>query len=379
MQVGGEPEQDTPSSLFDDEWKEYGGEDPFDGLEPIADFNARYDCKDHNLSDAQPLSTFSTSNSAIKSSPEQIHSSEAESSPSPSVDGISQIDSPDILDHFASPRSMPTPSDHYPGLDQDMKPQHAAFGVLGGVLGYDLISKSLEPGLPPYYHQSIEAWGNFVPQREQLFQPLPNYHRFPRRSVSEPPTGPFPIHPDYLQCPQPPFSHSSGIPHTLGQQSVVPSAPPQELVRLKPTPRSRQQIIHQTQPVLKRDVRKTRPKRHALKRARPPTSMPSSPVPSQHSYDFDEPLVMHDDQPMSPQMSPLQFVSTRICTPTPSPERVRRAMPSEANASVKYPLEESKNSLSITMSVEDLQAMITEAVSKAVKDLRSEKGAAAVE
>lgn len=368
------PVPGTPASIFDNEWSENGGTEPFGGLEAIADFNASFSSNNVDGIDSLPLDTSSFPSDNINSALKNDGSSPHQRCFDTSVARSRLADLQDTLDSHLSPGEVATPiNDRYNGLpDQYM--EDAALSSWTDSTDYGDFPEIQEAHWIPLIRPTIEMPRAAPMHQQPTLQPCMNPHPFQRRSVSEPPGGPFPAHIAHQYPPAAFPQHDlTPVPWNLPRQ-MAPQPP--QLVRLKPQPRGRRPTTAQAQPTRRHRMEKRHYTRQATKRAGGPTSMPSSPVQT-HAL-MDEVPIGHPYQPQSPHMSTLQLISTRVCTPTPSPTRVRSPMIAEAApppwtaaGSERY-AEIYQSSVAIPVSIENLQDMITNAVRKAVHELQSQ-------
>jgi len=203
------------------------------------------------------------------------------------------------------------------------------------------------PANTPYFHNGATPHMQAPPV---FATPLGSQHH--RRSVSEPPEA-FPHSqpaPRFMPGSQPVTFHRSG--HYLG-------APKPQVEKMKSLPRNKSNRAHpyaggasryplrrtHTQPVHARPVA--------------PTSMPQPVFPGSHG------------PPPQFQLQPHQVISTRVCTPAPSPVReiVSPGLLDPALMAEKRV---------VSVPVDELRSMITEAVRKAVEGIEAAKKDAAV-
>lgn len=216
---------------------------------------------------------------------------------------------------------------HFSGLDQTFSPAASA---------YDAYQPPID-GISPYY-QSVEANPN------PIYQPSPLRYNH-RRSVSEPPGGPA------MQPPPPPMVlHRDN--HCLGHPMRSSAVP------LKSMPKAgKQQRQHpyarKTRELHRPDVKRahTQPVRAA------PTSMPHPMAP-----------------PYMPQaiMQDSHLITSRVCTPTPQGGAMLPLNIDQALSGVPSPMHspqmrsDPRKILLVPLAVDELRAMIFEAVQKAV-------------
>jgi len=310
------PAPSSTNSLFDDDWKNCGGD--FNDLCAIAAFNDNFD--DHNFD----LNT-------------------TQGGPGGSVD-------PQILNNTPSPTSTHTAFDSYNHgpLDTSM---------------FDLYppppntSNGAPPGLP-YFSHPFDQHHPIMHERP-FAQPSPLRNYVHRRSVSEPPDQHHLWPPQQQEMmPMPTFTRQGtplGTPRQQGSRAVA---------------RTKQPLYRQQFSVVKRQG--ARQERYQLRRTQTqpaprdggPTSVPqavmqSPPVPQM--------MAQQANMMMMPPAPQQREVSSRVCTPAPEPELgaagnevdPRLASPSMGN--------QTQGGVMVSLSVDELRAMIKEAVSEAVK------------
>ncbi|KAK3703446.1 hypothetical protein LTR37_014436 [Vermiconidia calcicola] len=311
-------------NIFDEDWKNCGGGDSMD-LEALVAFNAGFNSNDSNTGDIDPQLL-----SNVSSPAQSIETTWNDGAHNQNADNPIQDLGQDDLSLF---NSYPAPPDG----------THQASAAT------------------PYFHQSIEQSNNLM--QPPMYTPSPLRNQFHhRRSVSEPPAG----LPDHVHSPQSQITFTrSGTP--LGTPRL-----PNGTTMSRTMSKQRHTNRQQPYPVIKR---LTQQGRYQLRRTqtqpvRPdnaPTStpmmqhIPSTPLPPPHQH------IMMMQQPVP---SPPQFVSSRVCTPAPSPQ--------QTSIDTRLGTPEKKAAVAIPVTVEELRAMITEAVQKAFQESVPARDAAVV-
>lgn len=217
----------------------------------------------------------------------------------------------------------------------------------------------------PYFHSVEQPTGApFLPSHQHV-------QHLHRRSVSEPPEGALMHH-----IPQ---SSASVTFHRDGHQLGIPRA---EAPFIKKVKKSRSQPYQ-------RSHRKPQPvqSRYQLRRSYtqptnlPPTSVPHG-LPPQHQQHMQMQMHMHH-VPFEQIPREQQYVSSRVCTPAPEAvDPFLSAVPGPMGAPMgglpmpmpqlvfHGPIDNGPNKLTIKMGVDELRALITDAVQKAVEGLQ---------
>ncbi|KAK3111684.1 hypothetical protein LTR53_012816 [Teratosphaeriaceae sp. CCFEE 6253] len=187
-----------------------------------------------------------------------------------------------------------------------------------------------------------------------------------RRSVSEPPGGP-PLH---HQLPMS-FNRNG---HFIGHVQAP------ELQRLKSLPKSKQ---NRSQPYKTKAQQQQAPRYH-LRRTQTqpvwqhqsPTSMPMGMAPPashtylagpQHSIPSAVAIGQREFEPLPAVPEQRDYISSRVCTPTPDDLRFAASPQDVIDPMFAATVNARGNAVTLPMTVEELRAMITEAVQKAVK------------
>ncbi|KAK3721476.1 hypothetical protein LTR37_003032 [Vermiconidia calcicola] len=302
-----------PDNIFDEDWKNCGGDSM--ELEAIVAFNAGVNSNDSNSGGIDPQLL-----SSVSSPAQSIETAFNDNGTNPDQN-LAQDD----LSLF----------DSYPAPPDGAQQASAA---------------------TPYFHRSIEQPYSLM--QPPMYTPSPLRNQFQhRRSVSEPPAG-FPDHVHLSQ--QPPQSQitftRSGTP--LGTPRLPNGTPISRTM-------SKQRYLNRQQPY---PVTKRLPQqgRYQLRRTQTqpvrPDNAPTSTPMMQHISSPPPPPPPHQHMMMMQQSvsSPPQFVSTRVCTPAPSPQ--------QTNIDPRLATPEKKAAVAIPVTVEELRAMITEAVQKAFQE-----------
>ncbi|KAK5167523.1 uncharacterized protein LTR77_007222 [Saxophila tyrrhenica] len=315
----------STASLFDDDWKNCGGD--IGDLGAIAAFN-----------DTFYAHRFGSSN---------------QTGPGSEID-------PQLLSSAPSPASTHTAFDSY-------SHDHQNVGSLDtSMFGFYAPSNSSHGAVPaasPYLQQT---WGPFGPPHQQRsFQTSPHLHpQLHRRSISEPPEQhhmPWPPQPQ----PVPTFTRSGtplGIPRQMNGQINRASS-------------KRQPPYRQHFSVAKRQA--PRQERYQLRRTQTqpirgpggPTSVPPSHVhqsPPVPQMMMSQPALMPPPPPPPPQA---QMVSSRVCTPGPPPAHGLNEDNTNGHASPSPTSGPAQRQIGvqIPLTLDELKAMIKGAVQEAVK------------
>lgn len=315
--IAASPQQEPfQESFFEEEWKKCIGGDALGGLDAIAEFNASFD------------------NSAVGN------------------DG--GID-PQLLNELSRPAKHNVAASI---SDQKRGSPEATFNSYPDVL----------PSLPntPYFHQSIEM-PQPPPMQQYLYQPSPLSHQLHRRSVSEPPAGLL-DHNFPRQPPQPvlPTFYREG--YTIGtpKRQYQPAGDRAS----RPAARTRGQNRQQPYPNSKPAQERTEPRRSQTQPMHPgmmPTSVPSA-------------YHMHTPPPQQMMLSsaapsPPTYVSSRVCTPAPSPEPVSIRFNVDPAPASPTPVQthQGEKKTAVAVPLDELRALITEAVQKAIQSGQSVK------
>lgn len=369
----------TETSIFEEEWKGCGGSRPFEGLEAVAEFNASFGQDNRSDIDPQLLST-PKKPSTTQYPLQNVRNQQTKETTWATAEQASTYT---FINGACTTPQMGNPSGTSEGgaMSSVLDPQCACPDCSGVVVDFHQPHLLYYHGTIPHYYPSVELHNaNGLPTQLDTNPDLSVYHQFHRRSISEPPRGPTSASFQHYQY-QPATDLQAPMTFRRADRVVGTQTRPQELTRLKPSPRDRRQSRQQPPSINKRDVQKGR-QRDGLRRARAqtvraPTSVPSSPMPPRKIVYMDDSPTMVPYQGSSSQVSPLEFVSTRICTPTPSPERV--LSPSldlgetmELTNSSAHSTHDNVAMLSIPISIEQLQALITEAVQKAVTEMKKD-------
>lgn len=218
----------------------------------------------------------------------------------------------------------------------------------------------------PDFSTQAAATPYFTPNGGSL-QPSPLRHPF-RRSISEPP-GDFAHHhqvqPTFTRSGYPPGFNISKLQADSRSHALKGSSRSKAAARQHPYQHGRQ------------NGKSDQSQRYQLRRTntqpmRPPTSTPmsvASPMMPPPPSPLPHPM-MYEPMPMT-QQPRMQYVSSRVCTPGPEQGMAIDPM---LNASVRAP------TISIPLTVDELRAMIMDAVQNAVKGLQAkEEVAPAVE
>ena len=329
-------------SPFEEEWKNFGGNDDVGGLGAIVQFNANFDFDGGESSggviDPQLLSN--------ASSPASNYSTQ-------------------LFNNNENGPSNATSADFKPTFIQDDT------GDLSQTSGQDngeIFNKypaptdfnQASPNSTPYFN-SIEMSTSAMQQRP-IYASSPLRNQLHRRSVSEPPGG---IPGNHFQPKPCPPAHTVTF-HREGTPLGTPKS--QNGIHFRSVPRHKHPYRQQPYTIYKRggglergQLRRSQTQPlHALGG---PTSVPT----------------MHQVRPhMQPQMMVQstmpqpQFVSSRVCTPAPSPTQERvlespiRLDPALSSPSVG--VKRKGQAVAIPVTPEELSAMITDAVQKALKD-----------
>ena len=294
-----------PDSLFEDDWKRIIRDSG--GLGAIAEFNANFNNHETGGNgygiDPQLLSEVSSPDSNYV----------------PLFNTVDDSDSPATTTEHTAPIEMPNA---YPAPTD---------------------SNLASPGSAPYFHQSIE-----IPEptfQPPAYIPSPLRHQLHRRSVSEPPGG----NPSYGMHSYP--AHG-GPAVTFHREGILLGTPaPQHSTRSTTKPKTRHPHLQQPYSTTKRQTRE----RYQLRRTHTqpeaaPTSVPAFHGPQQH--------------PMTqPTMPTVPFAGSRTCTPVQSPiQEDILASPVHMGPNRGSAPPERKRAVAIPVSMEELRAMITEAV-----------------
>lgn len=216
----------------------------------------------------------------------------------------------------------------------------------------------------PYFHQSIEGDSNWYQQ--SFYAPSPLRNQLHRRSVSEPPDQHhLPVHMLRSQHPPSPVFTRSGMP--LGTPCPSIAAPPLR------QPKVRQPVYRQPFSVVKRQA--PRQERHQLRRANTQPSHilggPTSVPPGFRQSPGPPPRMMMPPPPS--MLPPTPMVTTRVCTPAPSPEpmasrvQIDPRLASAAPAMREMPELTTAATPIARVTVEELKAIIKDAVQEAVR------------
>ena len=325
----------------EEEWKKCVGGEDLGGLEAIAEFNESFgSCGGGDgcgidptlLSNASsPASGHSTASNGSDGDLSQAFSLMP---PTACGDCIAPNSQAADLNQAFSP-FPPTPSAAYP----------------------DLLQPS--PAPPPFLHHSIESKNT---TQQLLYHPSLIQHQFHRRSVSEPPVG----FPDHTFPHKPPpgvtttFTRSGfsiGTPKRQYQPRNLPKGRP--LNRHHPYPTGARRGGGQEGQY---QVRRTQ--------MQPMRVGPTSVPPMRHVQPPPQQVMF---EPVMP--SPPQYTSSRVCTPAPSPEYVATPVNADPFLDALSPVpgpghEEKKAKVAIPLGVDELRAMIVEAVQNAVKEMQ---------
>ena len=265
---------------------------------------------------------------------------------------------PQLLSNASSPASNYTT----PLFNND---ESNAGPEIQGAIGQNATSNNYPPprdfsqtasASTPYFHRSIETPN--VPAQQSVYIPSSLRNQLHRRSVSEPPAG----FPDHLSHPKMPAQamvtfHREGL--SLGTPTL------QNGTLTRSIARSRHPHRQQPNPIVNRGGME----RHQLRRTQ---TQPVHVVQGPTSV----PTMNHIPPPQSPQMMMQQpvvpglpFVSSRVCTPAPSPEREQIvASPTYLDETRGAEPPAKKRAVAISMSVDELRVLMTEAVHVALKE-----------
>lgn len=388
MSFGGSVASDLyegATSFFDEEWQDYGGADSLEGLGPVVEFNARSAGAGSEDIDHQPLYTAANSTGLYYLPFDS--KIDGDGGPGQNNDVEQVLLTPfgeDVggLDMFVL---SPHVSGNTAGVHEDTNAHQAALGSYGRIGDFDYPPEFHQLAITPYFHHSIEIPDTSMPPHQhhhKLYTPLPFHHPLHRRSASEPPAGHTPDnvyhhhYPISSETPAEVTFHRPG--HVIGTPTPEPQS--HDSPRVKPSGKNKVTNRQHPYPTNKRGLQGVqRKKKHQFRdmkseAMRAPTSVPSSPAPSERTTIIDDaPVVEHQLSPHLP-MSPLQLVSSRICTPAPSPERVASPVMQEEDHldSGKAGVSERGEMLAVPVSVEELRGWIKEAVREAVEGLKGE-------
>lgn len=211
----------------------------------------------------------------------------------------------------------------------------------------------------PYSHPSIEAPYPTHP----TYIPVPLHSELHRRSVSEPPTG---IPSDHLHAYAMPTMLEPAL--TFTRSGMTIGTP--KLHHGNRATRSRHPHLQEPYPTLMsvgQDRDHSRPWR-ARRRRHGPTSVP----PMHPMHHIPRPQMITQQQLPPSQHIPVQrrgpAVSSRVCTPAPSPPQQQQGPVQIDPYLMNAPSVAERKAVTIPLTVEELRGMITEAVRAALSD-----------
>ncbi|KAK5115874.1 hypothetical protein LTR85_009468 [Meristemomyces frigidus] len=277
---------------------------------------------------------------------------------------------PQMLSNRSSPASSYNNAFNASGMDDTLSPEPTGLGA------YPTDFANPQTSATPYFHPSLELH-SAVP-----FQPSGLRYQTRQRSISEPPDA-FAQDRHLPNGPADITFHRGG--HWLGpQHQQAPKS-------LKSLPKGKGHQQMRSQPYKNKPTRmadhRQQQQRYQLRRTqtqpmRPPMSVPAMPPPHPMAHVQMQHHGQQVFEPPPPMMDGQRYVTSRVCTPVPEmPPPVMMQSPQQQIdpllmtpppvAAVAGGNADGKQTVTVPLTVEELRAMIMDAVQKAVKGVES--------
>lgn len=274
---------------------------------------------------------------------------------------------PQMLSNASSPAGCFQNPFNANGVDETLSPQPTNLDA------YPANFVNTQASATPYYHPSLEL------QSAVPFQPSALRFQTRQRSISEPPDG-FAQHRQMPDGPGITF-HRGG--HFLGDQHQQGPKPLKSLPKgkvLREQMRSQPYKCKPNRPDHHQPQQRYHMRRAQTQPMRPTMSVPAMPAPHPMAH-----MGMHGHgqqvfPPPPPMMEGQKYVTSRVCTPVPdappptavqSPQIDPLLMTTSPAVGVVAGDVGGKQTVTLPLTIEDLRAMIVEAVQQAVKGTES--------
>ncbi|KAK6393488.1 hypothetical protein LTR65_002360 [Meristemomyces frigidus] len=279
---------------------------------------------------------------------------------------------PQMLSNPSSPASSYNNAFNSNGVDHTLSPEPTSLGA------YPTDFANSQSSATPYYHPSLEL------NPALHFQPPGLRYQTRQRSISEPPDG-FAQHRQMPNGPDVTF-HRGG--HFLGYQQQQGPKPLKSLPKGKLGHQQMRSQPYKCKPNRAADHHQQQQQRYQLRRTqtqpmRPPMSVPAMPPPHPMAHMQMQSHGQHMFEPLPPVMEGQRYVTSRVCTPVPEalpPVMAQSPRQQEIDPLLMMPLplaavvgsdQGGKQTVTVPLTVEELRAMIMEAVQKAVKGVET--------